>query len=570
MTTGTQTDTYDQQPTWWQHFGLNQDPFLNNTHAIYLSTEWRQQLELINVLTRHSHELVLLSGIKGVGKSTLLQWFVSELPEDIAVLTLTGASDLTPEKIIAELCSAFGLTLDTEVHSTINDKLSQLSKLIAQKNTQCMLLVDDAHQLAMPVLDLLFYLQSLRWQHKLPLAIMLTVDSEARERTQEYAETYLESESIKSVTLAPLELHEVETYLEQRFLDAGAKRGWPLSREDLLHIHEWSGGVPGRVNNVARQILLDNYEIDEDYMEEGFFSLHQYKIIGALLFITFLAMSYYVWQSQQTVYQPHTQALAIPEQAPLPQAKPEKSMDTQVVAAKPEPRVKPQPQSQPQQSAMTTDLLLAEIEQDLLQQNTQPQKAAKPTAEKLATTAKAVKQAKADEAKKVPAAVEKAAAKSTASIAESKKSIAPEVAKKNTEQATPAKVNTPKVSPKPEVAIAASKPATKPAVVAAKPKVSAAEQYLLDLPSRTYTLQILGSSSLQRVQDYIEQHDLGSQARYFLTKHQGKDWYVVVYGAYQNATEARQAINKLPANVRQQGPWARQVASVQQAIKNRS
>ncbi|MGB2065286.1 MAG: SPOR domain-containing protein, partial [Marinomonas gallaica] len=54
---------------------------------------------------------------------------------------------------------------------------------------------------------------------------------------------------------------------------------------------------------------------------------------------------------------------------------------------------------------------------------------------------------------------------------------------------------------------------------------------------------------------------------YFESLHNGRAWFVVVYGEYRNRSEAIAAVENLPNGLRSLNPWARSVRGIQQDIR---
>lgn len=81
-----------------------------------------------------------------------------------------------------------------------------------------------------------------------------------------------------------------------------------------------------------------------------------------------------------------------------------------------------------------------------------------------------------------------------------------------------------------------------------------------------YTLQLLGSYNKADVVKFMNANGLENQTAFYQTKFHGKDWYVLVYGHYQTASEAKAAIAQLPADLQKQKPWVKPMSSVQTAI----
>jgi len=92
------------------------------------------------------------------------------------------------------------------------------------------------------------------------------------------------------------------------------------------------------------------------------------------------------------------------------------------------------------------------------------------------------------------------------------------------------------------------------------------EWWLSQNPNR-YTLQLLGTHNKSTVQDFIRDQGGVDAFGYFKSKHNGKDWFVVVYGTYRNRSEAIAAAESLPKDIRDLNPWARSARGIQDDIK---
>ncbi|HVV68326.1 MAG TPA: SPOR domain-containing protein [Gammaproteobacteria bacterium] len=78
-----------------------------------------------------------------------------------------------------------------------------------------------------------------------------------------------------------------------------------------------------------------------------------------------------------------------------------------------------------------------------------------------------------------------------------------------------------------------------------------------------YTIQLLGASNKDTLNNYINTYHLQGKTTYYQTKHQGKTWYVLVYGNYQTHDEAQAAIASLPAAVRAKKPWVKLIGNAE-------
>ena len=85
--------------------------------------------------------------------------------------------------------------------------------------------------------------------------------------------------------------------------------------------------------------------------------------------------------------------------------------------------------------------------------------------------------------------------------------------------------------------------------------------------SSHYVIQLVGTRDASAVGRYLDKYKLGSKGAWFVTSHEDKPWYVVVYGMYPDNASARSAIKTLPEGLRAGSPWPRSVASVVESAR---
>lgn len=81
-----------------------------------------------------------------------------------------------------------------------------------------------------------------------------------------------------------------------------------------------------------------------------------------------------------------------------------------------------------------------------------------------------------------------------------------------------------------------------------------------------YTVQLLGVHDKAKLKQFAKQHHLDKNAAYFASQFHGKPWYVLVYGHYDSAEAAHAASTHLPADLQNQHPWVKPVASIDSSI----
>lgn len=75
--------------------------------------------------------------------------------------------------------------------------------------------------------------------------------------------------------------------------------------------------------------------------------------------------------------------------------------------------------------------------------------------------------------------------------------------------------------------------------------------------SKQYGLQLYGSYDLNEVKKLSESLPDRKLVRFGKTKHQDKDWYVLIYGNYQKRTLANAALKKFPRKLKLHSAWVR-------------
>ncbi|MEQ8860017.1 MAG: SPOR domain-containing protein [Pseudomonadales bacterium] len=88
---------------------------------------------------------------------------------------------------------------------------------------------------------------------------------------------------------------------------------------------------------------------------------------------------------------------------------------------------------------------------------------------------------------------------------------------------------------------------------------------LTELPPDLYAVQLVAMSSKPALERYVEQEGITdvSAAR---VERNGKLFYVLILGIYENANDAQRAVASLPAEVAESAPWIRPLGSLQAAM----
>jgi hypothetical protein len=82
---------------------------------------------------------------------------------------------------------------------------------------------------------------------------------------------------------------------------------------------------------------------------------------------------------------------------------------------------------------------------------------------------------------------------------------------------------------------------------------------LVSVPLQPYTLQLMSSTNSAALKKVIQAHHIADKAAVMKTQYQHHDWYVLTYGHYPDAQQARATISTLPDELQALHPWARAI-----------
>lgn len=81
-----------------------------------------------------------------------------------------------------------------------------------------------------------------------------------------------------------------------------------------------------------------------------------------------------------------------------------------------------------------------------------------------------------------------------------------------------------------------------------------------------YTLQLAAGSNEQTLEQIMRQFSLPGEMMVLQVLHEGKDWYLLLYGSFATRDTAQNAVSILPAPLQEGRPWPRSFAGLQEAL----
>ncbi|MEH6396350.1 AAA family ATPase [Pseudoalteromonas sp.] len=107
-----------------------------------------------------------------------------------------------------------------------------------------------------------------------------------------------------------------------------------------------------------------------------------------------------------------------------------------------------------------------------------------------------------------------------------------------------------------------------------EPEVSTAAEASMPVDNAWYlqqgddqlVIQLLAVTQQTIAEQYVVEQGLQPLAKVYQTRRNGKLWTLVTYGSYDNLTNAREALSKLPETVRKNQPFYKKISKIKQEI----
>jgi general secretion pathway protein A len=250
-------------------FGLNEKPFsiTPNPRYLYMSERHTEALAHLIYGIKESGGFIQLTGEVGTGKTTLIRGLLQRLPENADVALV-----LNPQLSATEFLAAILTELDIEPPEDTNslkamtDVLNEFLLENYSKGRRTMLIVDEAQNFAVDVLEQIRLLTNLETaRHKL-LQITLIGQPELRTMLARNDLRQLAQRITARYHLEPLGQEDTQIYVEHRLKVAGATR--PIfSSTACRELFRLSGGIPRIINVIADRALLGAFTDDVHEIE---------------------------------------------------------------------------------------------------------------------------------------------------------------------------------------------------------------------------------------------------------------------------------------------------------------
>jgi len=298
-----------------QYFGLRDSPFsiAPNPLFLYMSERHREALAHLLYGVRSQGGFILLTGEVGTGKTTVCRCLLEQLPEDVDVAFIINPK-LSVDELLETICDEFHIAYDKNAsRKLLVDAINDFLLKSHRQNKRTVLIIDEAQNLAVDVLEQLRLLTNLETNERKLLQIILLGQPELQQLLAKQELRQLSQRVTARFHLQALSRAEVAEYVYHRLEVAGCKNEL-FPQAVINRIYRISEGIPRVINLICDRALLGAYSENKSQVSLSILTKSAEEVLGkpeqppakrspinSVLAIGFVALIASMWFIDRTV-----------------------------------------------------------------------------------------------------------------------------------------------------------------------------------------------------------------------------------------------------------------------------
>jgi type II secretory pathway predicted ATPase ExeA len=205
---------------------------------------------------RRAEGFVMITGRPGTGKTTLVNDLVDSLsPSEVSVAMLVS-TQLDANDLLRMVAYSFGLDGDLPHKAMTIQKLTRLLTNHYKEGRRALLIIDEAQDLSVSALEELRLLTNLQLNSQPLLQIFLLGQEELKDLVHGPNMEQVHQRLVAAYDLEALKENETKQYIKHRLDQVGWKGDPAISEAAFPIIHQFSGGIPRRINLFCSRLFL--------------------------------------------------------------------------------------------------------------------------------------------------------------------------------------------------------------------------------------------------------------------------------------------------------------------------
>lgn len=243
------------------YYHLQAKPFQLNPDPIFFfgSKGHRRAMSYLEYGFHQDEGFIVITGEIGAGKTTLVRNLFRKLEKENLVAAHLVSTQLDADDMLRMVAAAFGLPHEDTSKAVVLKKLEGFLVSCNSQGKRVLLVVDEAQNLTPRAVEELRMLSNYQVGQKSLLQSFLIGQPEFRLTLQGEGMRQLRQRVIASYHLGPLDASETKAYIEHRLRTVGWRDDPSFSDDAFDAIHEYSGGIPRKINTLCDRLMLMGY-----------------------------------------------------------------------------------------------------------------------------------------------------------------------------------------------------------------------------------------------------------------------------------------------------------------------
>ncbi len=238
-------------------FGLKEKPFnlTPDPDYIYMSPAHENAFTHLEYALAENKGFVVITGEIGAGKTTLINFLLNKIPQDVDVGIINNTS-VAPGQFIRMICEEFEVGVKGTTKAGMLDRFHGFLMERFSEKKRVVLIIDEAQNLSIRTLEEIRMLSNLEAEKQHLIQIILAGQPELRAKLKKKELEQLAQRVTVHCHLVGLDSEEVARYIRHRLFVAGADQRELFTQEAIETVFQNSRGIPRIINILCDAALV--------------------------------------------------------------------------------------------------------------------------------------------------------------------------------------------------------------------------------------------------------------------------------------------------------------------------